>query len=453
MNILHVTAHLGGGVGKALASLTAAMPFPARQSFLLLEEPRDRRYADEVEALGRRVDIAASLADVSARAAEADIVQIEFWNHPKLFECLARTGFPAMRAVFWCHVSGLFRPVIQPGFLDVADRFAFTSPASLELAAVREFQHRERLAVIGGAYGFGEIPPSALPDIAPSRGEIGTRRESAAHLTLVAGNDVQQGGSMPALDQISSLEGDMSGRTEGGKAASETPICYLGTVDFVKMHPGFFDAIDSLADDVAAAIWGNSDPEVAARAATMRHPGRIRFMGQTPDPQAALQQSRIFFYPLQFDHYGTGENALIEAMSLGLVPVVLANPAECAIVSQGETGFIATSIAECAEILDMLLADPRRVAEVGAKAREVAATAFTAERSARQFVDLWSGLMSEPKRPHNFRAITGDTPREWFEATQFLPGEARDGVADSGKLSKGTLSHFKAAFPDDPSWN
>ena len=453
MNILHVTAHLGGGVGKAHAGLTAAMRFPARQSFLLLEEPRDRRYVDEIAALGRPVDIAGSLEDVAARAAEADIVQIEFWNHPKIFECLARTDFPVMRAVFWCHVSGLFRPVIPPAFLTEVDRFVFTSPASLEMAAVQALpgEQRERLAVIGSAYGF-EAPPSVLPDISPSRGEIGQMRTLATHLTLVAGNDVFQDRTLSALHPISPLEGEMSGRTEGGTPDLDFPICYLGTVDFIKMHPGFFDAIDALTAPATIAIWGTPDPEVAAKAAAMRHPDRIRFMGQTTDPRSALQKSRIFFYPLQPDHYGTGENALIEAMSLGLVPVVLANPAECAIISQGETGFIATSIAECTEILDMLLADPDRVAEVGARAREVATTAFTARRSARQFVDLWSGLMREPKQRHDFRSITGDTPREWFEATQFLPGEARDAVADSGKLSKGTLSHFRSAFPDDPSW-
>jgi glycosyltransferase involved in cell wall biosynthesis len=246
----------------------------------------------------------------------------------------------------------------------------------------------------------------------------------------------------------------MSGRTEGGNLAHAS-ICYLGTVDFVKMHPGFFDAIDAIAGNVTAAIWGGYEAggEIVGKAAAMRHPDRIRFMGQTPDPQSALSQSRIFFYPLQPDHYGTAENALVEAMSLGLVPVVLANPAECAIVRQGQTGFIASSISECTEILDMLLADPDRVAKIGAKAREVAATAFTARRSAKQFVDLWSGLMGEEKRLHDFRRIIGSTPREWFEATQFLPGEVRDPVTDSGKLSKGTLSHFRSAFPDDPSWD
>jgi len=400
MQILHVTAHLGGGVGKAHAALTAAMPFPARQSFLLLEEPRDRRYADEIERLGRRVDIAASLDHVAARAAEADIVQFEFWNHPRLFECLARTDFPGMRAVMWSHISGLYRPVIQREFFAEADRFVFTSPASLEIPDVQAMQPdaREKLAVIGSAFGFS-----------------GSSVDNPAH---------------------------------------DTPICYLGTVDFIKMHPGFFDVIDTLAANVNVAIWGGVEPdgEVSAKAAAMRHPDRIRFMGQTSDPREALGQSSIFFYPLQPDHYGTAENALIEAMSLGLVPVVLANPAECAIVRQGQTGFIASSISECTEILEMLLANPDRVAEVGANAREVAATAFTAERSARQFVDLWSSLMRQEKRGHDFARITGATPRDWYEATQFLPGETRERLASSGKLSKGTLAHFRSAFPEDPCW-
>lgn len=410
MHILHVTAHLGGGVGKAHAALTAAMPFPARQSFLLLEEPRDPRYADEIERLGRPVEVAADLGDVVRHAAEADIVQFEFWNHPKLFECLARTPFPKMRTVMWSHISGLFYPVIQPAFFDEADRFVFTTPASLEIPHVQglSLQQRETLAVIGSAFGWSVHP------------EPGLRADA-----------------LP-----------------GNRPQPNAPICYLGTVDFIKMHPGFFDAIDDLSTDVTAAIWGGFEPDsdVPVKARAMRHPERIRFMGQTNDPQGALGQSSIFFYPLQPDHYGTAENALIEAMSLGLVPVVLANPAECAIVRQGQTGFIASSIPECVEILEMLLADPDRIAEVGANAREVAASAFVPERSARQFVDLWSGLMQQEKHRHDFGRITGATPRDWYEATQFLPGEARRIVASSDKLSKGTLAHFKARFPDDPCW-
>jgi glycosyltransferase involved in cell wall biosynthesis len=247
----------------------------------------------------------------------------------------------------------------------------------------------------------------------------------------------------------------MPGRAEGGNPpATFNPIAYLGTVDFIKMHPGFFDAMDALEHHATAAIWGgyDVDGEVASRAHAMRHPERIRFMGQTSDPQSALSQSRIFFYPLQPDHYGTAENALIEAMSLGLVPVVLVNAAECAIVEHGVTGLIGNGIEECAELVDMLLSSPEKADAIGRNAAAKVAEAFTPDHSARAFATLWDGLIAEEKRLPDFAGIVGPTPLDWFLSTQYRPGEKRDPAADTGKLSKGTLSHFRSAFPDDPCW-
>jgi glycosyltransferase involved in cell wall biosynthesis len=87
------------------------------------------------------------------------------------------------------------------------------------------------------------------------------------------------------------------------------------------MHPGFFDAIDALTGDgVEILVWGDFDPSgpVAARARAMRYPRRVSFMGQAPDSSVALENADIFLYPLQRDHFGTAESALVEAMSLGL---------------------------------------------------------------------------------------------------------------------------------------
>ena len=296
MRILHVTPHLGGGVGKAHAALSAVLPEIVQQTFVLLETPRDRRYVDMVEAAGARVLTAANLAHVASLARESDIVQFEFWNHPRMFECLAWAEFPAMRSVFWSHISGIARPLIQPALMAEAARFVFTTEASLasaSVAALRRKMHK-KVSVINSGFGF----PNAPPRIA-------------------------------------------RGRVPG--------ISYLGTVDFVKMHPGFFDAIDALGDDsVRVAVWGEVDPQgaVAARAKAMRYPNRVEFMGPTSDPEAALANADIFFYPLQREHHGTAENALVEAMSLGLAPLVLDNPAEKAIVRDGQTGFIASSIEE-----------------------------------------------------------------------------------------------------------
>ncbi|SDJ74528.1 precorrin-3B synthase/cobaltochelatase CobN [Agrobacterium fabrum] len=58
-----------------------------------------------------------------------------------------------------------------------------------------------------------KIPPSVLPDISPSRGEIDKRR--AFRFISTVGDLNCETKSVPQL--ISPLEGEMSGRTEGGK--------------------------------------------------------------------------------------------------------------------------------------------------------------------------------------------------------------------------------------------
>src|SRR4029078_1356390 len=103
MRILHVTPHLGGGVGKAHAALSAVLPEVVQQTFVLLEEPREGRYIGMIEACGARAVVADNLVHVAAMARESEIVHFEFWNHPRMFECLARTDLPDMRSVLCAH--------------------------------------------------------------------------------------------------------------------------------------------------------------------------------------------------------------------------------------------------------------------------------------------------------------------------------------------------------------
>ena len=397
MKILHVAPHLGGGVGKAHAAITGQLPKTIEQTFVLLEAPRDHRYADAIEATGARVVVADSLAQVARLAGAADIVQFEFWNHPRLFECLARCDFPAMRTVFWSHISGLFKPVIPPGLIEVAGRFVMTTEASLSIPAVAALCKTapQKFSVINSGFGFA-----------------GMRPESA----------------------------------ESGS------IAYLGTVDFVKMHSDFFDVVDRLAGDgIEVCVWGAADPEVMACALRMRHPERIRFRGQTAEPTRALAGASIFFYPLQRDHYGTAENALVEAMSLGLVPVVLDNPAEMAIVRDGENGFVARSIDDCVSLLHMLLSSSGLRQKVSQNAISSIAQTRTPALSAQKFESLWRTLLNEPARRCEFQNTVGKTAADWFLATQRLPGETAQSVEETSpqRASKGTFAHFEMTFADD----
>jgi len=404
MKVLHVTPHLGGGVGKAHAAMRGVLPAEVEQTFVLLEEPRDRRYVELIENGGARVIVADGLDQVAHLAGRADIVQFEFWNHPRLFECLACCEFPASRSVFWSHISGVSKPLIPPGLMEQAMRFVFTTSASLDNASLDLLSEaaRSRLAVINSGFGF--------PDA--------ERR-------------------VPVRDR-------------------KPAIAYLGTVDFVKMHPGFFDAIDKLTDDdVRVSVWGAIDPSgpVVARAQAMRHPERVEFRGETAKPATVLADADIFFYPLQPDHYGTAENALIEAMSLGLVPVVLNNAAEKAIIRDGETGFIARSIEESAALLQMLLSSPNVRERVSRNAVEQIAETRTADQSVRDFMVVWLGMLSKSPTHCDFRAVIGDSPADWFVATQGLPGAKVKSARwrNAQQPSKGTLAHFESVFAGDVS--
>ncbi|MBA3042451.1 MAG: glycosyltransferase family 4 protein [Alphaproteobacteria bacterium] len=405
MKVLHITPHLGGGVGKAHAAIQGATDPAVGRAYYLLEEPRDRRYADLVEQAGGRLHHAGQGVSLAELIEDADIVQIEWWNHPRLYHLLATTELPPMRSLFWAHVSGLFAPYIPTDLVAAAGRFVFTSPCSLQSPDIADLPEevRARLGVVGSGFGFED---ERIADAVP---------------------------------------------------ASETSaaIAYLGTVDFVKMHPAFFDIVDAVDNaDIHVSVWGGFDPEgePARRARAMRHPERVRLEGQTADPRAALQAAGIFFYPLREDHYGTAENALIEAMSLGLVPVVLANPAEKAIVTDGVNGVVAADPADMAARLGHLLAEPEERARLSAAARATARDRYQSRRSAGLLGEHYRALMGEPKMRIDFAGVLGSKPVDWFLSTQQRDRESGTGrmFAAGGGLSKGSIDHFLATFPDDP---
>jgi glycosyltransferase involved in cell wall biosynthesis len=337
MKVLHLTVHLGGGIGKAHAALAPHLPADIRQRFVLLQEPIDNRHVDTIMRHGGEIVTGANIPMLRLLIADADVVQFEYWGHPALDELIAEVGIP-QASVCWLHVSGLGKPSLPLPLLDSFGRVALTSPISRPL-----------------------LPPQLL------------------HKTSV----------------INSGFGVAGMRAHAHPPRPKPAIAYLGTVDFKKLHRGIFDTVDALDDDMApVSLWGHISPEVAACAAAMRHPERIKLRGHTLDPVSALADADIFFYPLRRDHYGTAENALIEAMSMGLVPVVLDNPAETEIVAHGKSGFVAHTIDECVSCLRRIVQAPSLREEMGAGAALAAQTKSPAH-SANAFVELWASLIAE----------------------------------------------------------
>ena len=249
MKVLHVTPHLGGGVGKAHAALRGVLPSEVEQTFVLLEAA--------ARSPSRRM-----LSKTSARASSSPAISIRsrIWRRRPTSSSsssgIIRACSNALRAAAISRdaqrvLVAYFRldtPLIPAGLMEDGDALCLhdgSVPRYRFDSVCCRSPRKAIFAVINSGFGF------------PNR---------------------QQ----------------RTSRLRDRKPA----IAYLGTVDFVKMHPGFFDAIDGLiGDDIRVSVWGEVDPSgpVAARARAMRHPERIKFCGETPEPAAALSERGNIF--------------------------------------------------------------------------------------------------------------------------------------------------------------
>ena len=130
-----------------------------------------------------------------------------------------------------------------------------------------------------------KAPPSVLPDISPSRGEIGSSTAGSFPATLAIGETRNEGA-------ISPLEGEMSGRTEGGATEHQTlqlsDKAPLGGRDigFVFQDPSAsLDPVMTVGKQIAEVAYthlGLTWPQAYAKTKALLE--RVRL----PDPDSAL---------------------------------------------------------------------------------------------------------------------------------------------------------------------
>jgi precorrin-3B synthase len=152
--------------------------------------------------LARAIRAAVAAAGLSGQLGPKVSVVVDAGGAVDLSDILADVRLTAVRqhgAVRWrLAIGGNARPAGSVAVLEERDAVAAVI-AVLETIAARGMDTRGR-----------DLPPSVLPDIFPSRGEIGCHDGFRKSATFQ--KDSQQSGH-----PISPLEGEMSGRTEGGR--------------------------------------------------------------------------------------------------------------------------------------------------------------------------------------------------------------------------------------------
>lgn len=427
--VLHITPHLGGGVGRVLLNYFTHV----KDNPDFTHQVASLDYANE-KACSVAKEIGLALSDrmsgkkdkLLAMIADAEIVLVHWWNHPLLYDFFVRETLPPARIVFWAHNSGFHPPcVFNETALGYPDLFVFTTPLSFETREVSGLprgRHKDLRAIVstGGIAHAASVRPK------PHRG---------------------------------------------------FNVGYIGTVNYCKLHPDFLDmsGLVNLPDVRFTVCGGPSERRIRDEAIRRGLGEKFLFTGLVEDITGYLSEFDVFGYPLAPYHYGTGEQALCEAMAAGVPPVVLANKTECYLVQNGVTGLIAADKYEYAKAIEELYRNSGLRGRLSANAREVARSRFSLERMADEWAKVFFEALALEKTPRKWAgsyAGKGVLPYQFFleslgkYAEPFLRSidarSASQEVAANDEIKKlyessrlwiaetqGTPCHYSHFFPED----
>ena len=290
MKILHITPHLGGGVGSTILGYLS----------------QNKTFEHEIAAFGYTMDYVlekieslnipytdnVTHEELIKKIPYFDIVLIHQWNSPLLMDFLVRNELPSCRVVMLGHNSGFDAPnIYTEKILMYPDIFAFTTALSYEAVDVAELEDKSRLFNVWSTDGVDEYK-----DV-----------ETKKHKGFIIG--------------------------------------YVGTVDYAKLHPDFLEmckGIDFIPHLKFVVVGGTHQKEIQAQADEMGIGDKFEFPGYVPKSTLIdyLETFDIFGYPLAPYHYGTCDLVLQIAMASGVVPVVFDNAMEKLFVKNNKTGLI-----------------------------------------------------------------------------------------------------------------
>lgn len=423
MNILHITAHLGGGVGRAISALVTEERTNTHR-ILCLECAVKRQPVQQCTVFGVVVVEKPSSAQLAEAIGWCDVVVLHWWAHPVMAGVLAH--FPAIpvRLVIWCHISGCTYPALPFALLNKAQMVFFTSPYSYENCAWSAEQLERMRQKSRVLYGVGTL-------------QKGTTRQDYA------------------------------------LRDTEYVVGYAGTFARSKLHPGFVHACSKILTELPNTIFllaGDQEEGkwISEEAQALGISIHIKFQGYVLDMERFWHQCDIFGYPLNPFHFGTTENSILEAMNAGLPVVLLEQATEKYILPDPSIGILAHDLEDYARQVVTLSKDADRRMAIGQAAASFIRRTYDHSRIVHTFQVEMERLSAEQKKPVQFQDVLGSTPIEWLlsimpswmqkQCTRLVSGEMAGAEIQKWvtacpyilkEPSKSSIRHFARIFPQD----
>lgn len=369
LKIVHVTAHMGGGVGNLISRL-ALSDSTNKHSILLLEEPQKKNYIQQIEN-SIEIVICPEEYVIKHYLAISDIVILHWWHHPLMSKFLYELPLVAIRLILWCHISNLTVPALDVNFILTATRTIFTTSGSYEAYTEDQLmieKVREKASVVYACGGFEHLKECSL-----KKSRINSRKRFN--------------------------------------------IGYMGLVDFAKLHPQFIEYCKSVNIKKAQFIMVGDHPskkKIVEQAEKIGLVNDLIFKGYAINVFDELAEFDVLGYPLMPYHTCTTENSVLEAMAMEIPPVMLNQLTEKHIIKDGKTGILVSNKEEYGNAMRYLYNNPERRKELGKNARIHVLDKYTLKRLLNCFNDNCETAMIMPKKIMNFRKYLGNSPAEWF---------------------------------------
>lgn len=417
--VLHITTHMGGGIGKVLSGITAyteQFPNGYKHRILLLEAPEKMNFIDFCKNNGGRVEVAESLLHIKNAIERSDIVQIEWWHHPLMAKFLAEFPKVPTRLFVWSHISGTYYPWLPVSFIDIPEMFLFTSPYSIENPYWTERERAKAAAKCRVVYSSGGFENIRAEDMEHDGFNIG----------------------------------------------------YIGTQSYAKMHPDFVRYCRQIADipNLYFTMVGDktNQVQILQAAKELGIERQFHFIDYVDDVSQEFSKMDVFGYLLNPSHFGTTENVLLEAMAARVPVICLEQGTEKYLIQDRVTGLLVRNEKEYGEAVRFLYEHPEERQRLGRNARKMVLDKFSVKNTVGNLERIYEETLEKEKNVYDFSAIFGDKPYQYFLAC--LPKEVKlvfekllvdeTESLDPQQLpvillehSKSSIQHFARTYPED----